>query len=144
MARLYVLMFLLQIAVAAAALISCLSTEESEINALPRIAWILIILFFPLIGSIAWFVAGRNTVKPRPTGRAGTGFPQRERPLAPDDNPEFLRSLRDLPIERPIPPRPQPKAPEPKASDPKAGDPKAGDPKAGDKAGEPDEDQPRA
>jgi hypothetical protein len=97
MARLYMLLFLVEVALAVCALISCLSTEEHEIRALPRIVWVLIILFFPLIGSIAWFAAGRpvQTGRPSQTWRAGGGFPERERPrqIAPDDDPEFLRSL---------------------------------------------------
>jgi hypothetical protein len=118
MGRLYVLLFFLQIALAAAALISCLSTEDDDIAALPRIAWILIILFFPLIGSIAWFVAGRTRTKPRKTWRPGTGFPEYERPRAPDDDPDFLRSLRD----RTPPPRPAPDPPpDPPRSAPESG-----------------------
>jgi hypothetical protein len=93
MARLYLLLFLAQIALAVVALISCLSVEEGEIRALPRMVWVLIILFFPLIGSIAWFVAGR----PLPVERTGTArptFPARERrQVAPDDDPDFLKSL---------------------------------------------------
>ncbi|WP_410813166.1 PLD nuclease N-terminal domain-containing protein [Micromonospora sp. 067-2] len=98
MARLYVLLFLVQIVLAVCALISCLSAEEGQIRALPRIAWVLIILFFPLVGSVAWFVAGRE---PDPGVRgarpAGTGFAERKprRPIAPDDDPEFLRSVQD-------------------------------------------------
>ncbi|MEU8287431.1 PLD nuclease N-terminal domain-containing protein [Micromonospora sp. NPDC048905] len=98
MARLYVLLFLAQIVLAVCALISCLSAEEGQIRALPRIAWVLIILFFPLVGSIAWFVAGRE---PSPGARkswpGGAGSPQRQRPrpVAPDDDPEFLRSVQD-------------------------------------------------
>ncbi|MGC4747232.1 PLD nuclease N-terminal domain-containing protein [Micromonospora sp. DT201] len=98
MARLYVLLFLVQIVLAVCALISCLSAEEGQIRALPRIAWVLIILFFPLVGSIAWFVAGRE---PAPGARkgwpGGTGTAQRQhpRPVAPDDDPEFLRSMQD-------------------------------------------------
>ncbi|MEV4755384.1 PLD nuclease N-terminal domain-containing protein [Micromonospora sp. NPDC049559] len=96
MARLYVFLFLAQIALAAAALISCLSAEPDEIRALPRFAWVLLILFFPLLGSIAWFAAGRplpagRPGRPGPAGGAPT--PPPVRPLAPDDDPEFLRSL---------------------------------------------------
>ncbi|MFF4881086.1 MULTISPECIES: PLD nuclease N-terminal domain-containing protein [unclassified Micromonospora] len=98
MARLGVLLFLVQIVLAVCALISCLSAEEGQIRALPRIAWVLIILFFPLIGSIAWFLAGRvpsaGTRKAGPAGNGRTGR-QRPRPLAPDDDPEFLRSVQD-------------------------------------------------
>ena len=89
MARLYLLLFAVQILLAIAALISCLSAEEGEINALPRIAWVLIILFFPLLGSIAWFAAGRTSTPRAKTWRPGAGFPERERPrpVAPDDDP---------------------------------------------------------
>ncbi|WP_433390961.1 PLD nuclease N-terminal domain-containing protein [Micromonospora sp. KLBMP9576] len=97
MARLYVLLFVAQIALAACALISCLSAEEGEIKALPRIAWVLIILFFPLVGSLAWFVVGRERGPERPGGGAPKGrivpTRQRPRPVAPDDDPDFLRSL---------------------------------------------------
>jgi hypothetical protein len=96
MARLYLLLFVMQIALAVIALIGCLSAEAGDIRGLPRIGWILVILFFPLIGSIAWFIAGRPRTKPGPgSWRAGAGFPERERPrpVAPDDDPEFLRTL---------------------------------------------------
>ncbi|MEV4621338.1 PLD nuclease N-terminal domain-containing protein [Asanoa sp. NPDC049573] len=96
MVRLYGLLFVAQLVLAVAALISCLSADEGEIRALPRVAWVLIILFFPLVGGIAWFVAGRHDGH-RPAGqwRAGNGFPESERPRqkAPDDDPEFLRSI---------------------------------------------------
>ncbi|KAB1907933.1 PLD nuclease N-terminal domain-containing protein [Micromonospora tulbaghiae] len=96
MARLYVLLFLVQIVLAVCALISCLSADEEKVKALPRMIWVLIILFFPLVGSIAWFLVGRE----RPAGTVGvTGTtspaaPAR-RPLAPDDDPEFLASLNE-------------------------------------------------
>ncbi|MEV7328807.1 PLD nuclease N-terminal domain-containing protein [Micromonospora sp. NPDC093244] len=95
MARLGVLLFLVQIVLAVCALISCLSAEEGQIRTLPRIAWVLIILFFPLVGSIAWFVAGREpgTRGTRPTGGGTVERPRR--PLAPDDDPEFLRSVQE-------------------------------------------------
>jgi hypothetical protein len=111
MGRLYILLFLVQIAVAAAALISCLSAEQDDIAALPRFAWILIILFFPLIGSIAWFAAGRTGTKRRRTWRVGGGFPEPDRPRAPDDDPDFLRSLRDRPLPPPADP-PEPEEPD--------------------------------
>lgn len=98
MARLYVLLFLAQIVLAVCALISCLSAEEGDIRALPRIAWVLIILFFPLVGSIAWFVAGRESGagRPRTAWPVGNGFAERRRrPVAPDDDPEFLRSIEE-------------------------------------------------
>jgi hypothetical protein len=96
MARFGILLFLAQLVLAVLALISCLSAEEDGIRGLPRLLWVLVILLFPFVGPAAWFLAGR----PRPTAAApgGTpgparGLPERRRPVAPDDNPDFLRSL---------------------------------------------------
>ncbi|QOC93171.1 PLD nuclease N-terminal domain-containing protein [Micromonospora craniellae] len=98
MARLYILLFVVQVVLAVCALISCLSAEEDDIRHLPRIAWVLMILFAPLIGSIAWFVAGRKR-RTDGGGMWSTGARPAERgpqrPLAPDDDPEFLRSIEE-------------------------------------------------
>ena len=97
MARLYMLFFALEVLLVILALISCLSAEEGDLRALPRIVWVIVILLFPLVGSIVYFVAGRPvTTGPRtPTWRPGNGFPEVERPrsVAPDDDPEFLRKI---------------------------------------------------
>ncbi|WP_067509176.1 PLD nuclease N-terminal domain-containing protein [Actinoplanes sp. TFC3] len=102
MIRLYSLFMLLDLALLVVALIDCLSAEEFAIRALPRVAWVFIILLFSPIGAIAWFIAGRPARPVRMSNgqpwRPGSGFPEAERParrgpLAPDDDPEFLRSL---------------------------------------------------
>jgi hypothetical protein len=98
MGRIYVLLFFLGLVLAVFALISCLSAEDGEVRALPRWAWVVIILFFPLLGSIAYFAAGKpvKTAPRRGSWRPGNGFPEGERPkrpIAPDDDPEFLRQL---------------------------------------------------
>jgi hypothetical protein len=98
MARLFVLFALVDLALLVIALIDCLSCEDYEIRALPKAAWVFIILLFSPLGAIVWFTAGRpqREAAARPGGwRAGGGFPERSRPgqLAPDDDPEFLRDL---------------------------------------------------
>jgi Phospholipase_D-nuclease N-terminal len=104
MGRLLPILFLAELALTVAALISCLSTEDSDIRALPRVAWVLIILLFPPIGPIAWFVAGKERYsRPRNVWAPGRGFPESERPnrrVAPDDDPEFLRRLSSHRAER--------------------------------------------
>jgi hypothetical protein len=98
MARIYALLFFAGLIMAIIALISCLSAEDGEVRGLPRIVWVLIILFFPLLGSIAYYFAGRP-VRAATSGqswRPGTGSPKATRPkrvLAPDDDPDFLRKL---------------------------------------------------
>lgn len=96
MVRLY-LLFALEIVLAVLALISCLSAEDGELRALPRIAWVILIILLPLVGSIVYFVAGRPLPVEHGSGvwRAANGQPEATRPrrLAPDDDPEFLRQL---------------------------------------------------
>ncbi|GGL87660.1 hypothetical protein GCM10012279_01680 [Micromonospora yangpuensis] len=87
MVRLFILLFFVQVVCAALALISCLSAEKGTVRAMPRPAWVAVILLVPLLGWIAWFLAGR----PRPVTPIGTR-PARG-PAAPDDDPEFLRAI---------------------------------------------------
>jgi hypothetical protein len=102
MPRLYALFALIDLALLVVALIDCLSAEEYAIRALPRIAWVFLILVFSPIGAIAWFVAGRPAPPVRLSNgqvwRPGSGFPESERParsgsLAPDADPAFLKNL---------------------------------------------------
>ncbi|GAB1641926.1 PLD nuclease N-terminal domain-containing protein [Krasilnikovia sp. MM14-A1259] len=100
MFRLYSLFVLLDLALLVAALIDCLSADEFAIRALPRVVWVFLILLFSPIGAIVWFVAGRPARPVRLSNgqvwRPGSGFPESERPrrpVAPDDDPDFLRGL---------------------------------------------------
>ena len=83
-------------------LIDCIQTDQSEVRNLGKGWWILLIIFFPLVGGIAWLVAGRpqrgsaRRSVPWPTTQT-SGFPEYERPhrsVAPDDDPEFLEQMR--------------------------------------------------
>ena len=99
MARLFALLFVLNVALVALALISCLSADSDEVRALPKVAWVFIILLFAPIGPIAWFLAGRPQHAEarsngwRPTIGGAAAAPAPRRPVAPDDDPEFLASL---------------------------------------------------
>jgi heme A synthase len=87
--------FLLLLAVWIYAFIDCLNTPEQEVRKLPKVAWVLIILLFGqvLLGPVAWFLAGR----PRRNVPYGAEAPQERRWVAPDDNPDFLDSLKKKP-----------------------------------------------
>lgn len=65
------------------AVIDCALTDSYRVRGLPKAAWILIILFIPVIGAVLWFLIGRGTAKQE----------QRRRSMAPDDDPEFLSKL---------------------------------------------------
>ncbi|MFG2327602.1 PLD nuclease N-terminal domain-containing protein [Streptomyces sp. NPDC048568] len=85
-----VLMFLVPLALSVYAFIDCISTKDADIRHMPKPLWAILVLVFPLVGSISWIIAGK---KRQPTGaspRAGGG---RRQWVAPDDNPDFLKSL---------------------------------------------------
>jgi hypothetical protein len=90
-----VLPALIELGLTVYCLIDCIQTPEFGVRNLPKGLWILLILIIPVVGSIAWLVAGRPTGAPAPAHR--TGFPEGDRPrrqaIAPDDDPEFLREL---------------------------------------------------
>ncbi|GGJ83751.1 hypothetical protein GCM10010123_11810 [Pilimelia anulata] len=90
MARLLLLLTVVEIGLAIAALISVLSIAPERVRVLPRFGWVIVILLFPIVGGVAWFAAGYD----RPA-RSGPAAPRR--PVAPDDDPDFLRSLDDRP-----------------------------------------------
>lgn len=82
--------------------IDVLLTPVPNCRNLPKLAWVFIVLLFPLIGSIAWLVAGRSwdgkAVAPVNRG-AASRYPEYDRPnrfvpTNPDDDEEFLAGLR--------------------------------------------------
>lgn len=81
-----------------------IATNEGLIRNLPKIAWVLIVIFVPTIGSIAWLLLGR----PQRTGFAPGDSTDRAEPrgsrldnstrrslgtMAPDDDPRYLAEL---------------------------------------------------
>ncbi|AOR32772.1 hypothetical protein BFF78_18385 [Streptomyces fodineus] len=81
--------FLLVLALWIYAFVDCLNTPEEEVRHLPKPAWVVVILLFGevLVGPVAWLITGRV----RRTAPAEGATPAQW--LAPDDNPEFLKSL---------------------------------------------------
>ncbi len=100
---------ILAVAVWIYALIDLAQTPEDEVpQGLPKAMWLILIIFVPVIGAIAWLVvkwvanSGRATRPSRgPSGGIGgigSGSlpyrrPKRKGPMAPDDDPEFLANL---------------------------------------------------
>jgi hypothetical protein len=83
-------------------LIDVISRSDDEIRHLPKVAWLLLVLFFPFAGSVAWLVAGRPHGARRPSAyeRAVPEFPEYDRPgraaaSRPEDDEEFLRKVRE-------------------------------------------------
>jgi len=84
-------------------LVDVIGTQEAAMRNLPKVAWVLIVLLFPLAGSIAWLVAGRPTAAPAarsPQESSAPSFPEYDRPgraaaTTAEADEEFLRKVRE-------------------------------------------------
>ena len=85
MVRWAVIAAIITLALMIFSIIDCSRTAESSIRSLPKWAWLIIIIFVPAIGSIAWIIAGR----PKGNGRGQ----RKGKIVPPDDNPDFLGKL---------------------------------------------------
>lgn len=108
MIRVYGVLGLVLLVVWLYALFEAITSDGAAVRNLGKGFWIVIILLTAEIGAVLWFIAGRpRTVqragglpykgnigrpasgRPPAGGRGGRGG----RPLAPDDDPDFLRGL---------------------------------------------------
>jgi hypothetical protein len=80
---------LLAVAVYIYFVIDVLRTPRGETRSLPKFVWLLVVVLIPLLGGAIWLALGR--VWPAP----GSRFGRRRGPLAPDDDPKFLKQLGD-------------------------------------------------
>lgn len=81
------------------------TTPDGDCRNLPKLMWLLLVIFLPLIGSIIWLVAGRPQHAVASAGRnapdpLASKFPEYDRPgrhvaQNPDDDEEFLRRVRE-------------------------------------------------
>ncbi|MDR1432308.1 MAG: PLD nuclease N-terminal domain-containing protein [Propionibacteriaceae bacterium] len=61
-------------------------SDSQRVRVAPRWLWAVAVIALPGVGSIAWLFFGRPTKQPpRP----------RQQPMAPDDDPDWLRKLHD-------------------------------------------------
>ena len=128
--------FLISLVLSVYALFSCIQTRSKDVPYLPKLLWILLIVFVPIVGPIVWLLVsrGQGVVPLSRAPAAPRSYRPAGRPVAPDDDPDFLASL-----ERYRDPRTTIRPPKP-------GDPKtpgsAEDQAAGTEADKPEPDQP--
>lgn len=82
MPRLLIVLGVVAVAFWVYTVVDVLLTDRSRFRAFPKQVWALVAAVLPVIGGILWFAVG----KARRRGPAA-------RPIAPDDDPTFLRSL---------------------------------------------------
>src|SRR5438128_2337291 len=88
------------------AIFDALTAPADRVRNLPKAIWLIIVILLLDIGTIACFIFGRRRaatravdarVRQSPFGWQNHGGPRGggSRPIAPDDDPEFLKRLRD-------------------------------------------------
>ena len=82
--RLLIFASLVWVALVVYALVEAVSTPKHLVRALPKTVWVVAILLFPFLGSVLWFLLGRNR-----GGKRKSTAPSR----SPDDDPNFLSTL---------------------------------------------------
>lgn len=65
------------------------SADKNSVRVLPKIAWVALCLFVPIVGGLLYLIIGRpvSDASSSPTSNRA------KRTLAPDDDPQFLRDL---------------------------------------------------
>jgi hypothetical protein len=56
----YILFSVIVFIAVIAALVDIITRDESQVKHLPKIAWVLLVVFLPLIGTIIWFLVGHD------------------------------------------------------------------------------------
>lgn len=64
-------------------------SDRDRVRTLPKGFWLVILVLFPVVGSLLWFWLGR----PRVSRYGSFGAPVEKPVIAPDDDPEYLRFL---------------------------------------------------
>ncbi len=83
-----VVLVLLAVALYIYFVIDVARTPKSQTRTLPKWLWLVLVLVLPLLGGGLWLLLGR------PWPENG-GFFRKRGPVAPDDDPRFLRKLDD-------------------------------------------------
>ena len=98
-----IVLYLAPLVLALYCLIDAIGSRDDEVRNLSKVWWILLVLFFPFVGSIAWLVAGRPqraTRRDGPYERSAGAYPEYDRPgrfaaADPAADEAFLKKVRE-------------------------------------------------
>ena len=95
-------LFVVELCLVVYCALNIITTPEEQVRNLPKLLWLVLVLFFPIVGGIAWLVAGRpqgpQTSLPYKGNRGippEYDRPNRATAFSPDDDEAFLRGLRE-------------------------------------------------
>lgn len=79
-----ILIALLPLIITSVALVDVVTRDDWQVKHLPKLVWILLIVLLPLIGSIVWFLVGRDwSARAETAGRWASESRIMSRPAAP-------------------------------------------------------------
>jgi Phospholipase_D-nuclease N-terminal len=85
---------ILALVLAVYSVVDVVQAERHLLRPLGRIGWLAVVLLVPILGPLVWILTGRMRESAAPAGP--TSYPREPRVLAPEDDPEFLRQMREL------------------------------------------------
>jgi hypothetical protein len=93
----YELVTLVELVLLVFCVLNVVTTPEDDVRNLPKLLWLLLVVVLPLVGGIAWLVAGRPATGARrtPARQPRTRHHPASTATSPDDDEAFLRSLRE-------------------------------------------------
>ena len=103
-AKVYALVSLIVFVVWVWTLAQVVLTPDTLVRRKPKVAWLVIVFFFPMLGTVGWYVFGRPETAarrpPLPHERPTPAFPEYDRPgraaaTDPEKDEEFLRQVRE-------------------------------------------------
>ncbi len=83
MPKVYIVGFLVILAVWVYTIIDVILADPRRVRGLPKALWIVVAVLLPVIATVLWFTIGKDRSKPQSANRQ----------VAPDDDPDFLRRL---------------------------------------------------
>ena len=92
---LYLFMLVVSLGVLVYCALDVLRTPPRQVRTLPKPLWLALVVVFPLLTALPWLLFGRPQETAR-AGRPGASVPAPPaRVVHPDDDEDFLRSLRE-------------------------------------------------
>ena len=80
-----------------------IASEESLVRHMPKLVWLVVVIFLPTIGSLAWLILGRpaaasfvpGATQARRTRPAQPRTRRTRAPAGPEDSPEFIAEMHE-------------------------------------------------
>jgi hypothetical protein len=69
------------------ALLDCIATDSAMCRNLPKIVWIILVVFLPDLGALLWLLLGRPEKADRRSG--STDYASRRQPVGIEDSPRY-------------------------------------------------------